>query len=136
MTDSSDSYDNKGDIPLTYNDDRFSDGSAIPWRLEKSDGLDDWYCLLDANGRYVSDACVEGYSYHWREAVQALRSRANFEVKRLGIEFSDSPHNNSNNKQVGFYSPRNTQGLYAYLPIDLVDALADHIEQELARHAL
>ena len=96
------------------------DGTQWPWELV---GDADWLALHDASGRYVSDACVEGNAEQWREAAAALRGRHDFYVKRLGIDFKDG--------QIRLWSPRNSVGGYAVLPVDLADALADVIDAGL-----
>lgn len=98
------------------------DGSSWPWVLWFSDG---WGALRDGNLRYVSDACVEGDEEQWREAAHALRGRHDYDVKRLAIRFVD--------KEIQFWSPRNSMGGYASLDVELADALADVIDESLRR---
>lgn len=96
------------------------DGATLPWELF---GDQNWYALHDATGRYISDACVEGNEQQWRDAAHALRGRHNFSVKRLAIRFVD--------QEVQFWSPRNSVGGFARLPLELADALAHWIEAGL-----
>jgi hypothetical protein len=88
-------------------------------------GDDGWYAIHDATGRYVSDACVEGDTEQMRELARSLRGRHDYSVRRCAAKFDG--------QEIHFWSPRNSVGGHASLPVDLADALADIIDEKLRK---
>lgn len=100
------------------------DGNTWPWTL---DGEPGWWALHDANGRYVSDACVEGDDDEMRALAAGLRSGERVYFKRCSAWIEEGAWH--------FCSPRNTMGGDARLPLDRAAELADIIDSALARGA-
>lgn len=100
------------------------DGTAWPWSL---DGDSDWYALHDATGRYVSDACVEGTAEDMRALADALRAGISVYIKRCAARIVDGEWH--------LYSPRNTLGGHATLPLERGAELADIIERALTKES-
>lgn len=98
------------------------DGAAWPW--EVSSAFAGWFALVDAKGRYVSDACVEGDAEQMTALAAALRAGTNYHAKRCAAMLVDDAYH--------LWSPRNTVGGYATLPRERAGQLADVIDAAIA----
>lgn len=89
-----------------------------PWIIVvDSDG---WCSICDANGRYISDASVEGTRDEFRALAAGLRSGDPVYFRRLSARLV--------NDTWKFCSPRNTMGRSAEMPRTLTAQLADIID--------
>ncbi len=96
-----------------------------PWRLR---GEHDFWCLVTADDKYVSDACWEGSTSDMLDMVDALRNKRNYSSKRCAVEW----HLELNRPECCLYSPRNSQGTPAIIDEDRALALAFIIESSVA----
>lgn len=78
-----------------------------PWQIQRCGDDWDWYVLLDANYRHLSDASVEGTAEEWRAVADALTTGESVSFKRLSAKKDGNDYL--------FCSPRNTQGRSARL---------------------
>lgn len=84
-------------------------------RLRKSDVCDDWFVIVDENGNYISDACVEGTLGEMLVLARAIMWRRDSCVlfNRCAYVY--------NEPFFCFYSPRNSQSSAQVSYLDALD---------------
>lgn len=102
-------------------DSKYFNGDKWPWKLEQSE-MGDHFVLRDADGRYVSDALIEGTAQQFFDIASGLMSRRSVSHKRCAASLHPT------GDYYEFCSPRNTLGGYARLDVEFADELAEHIE--------
>jgi hypothetical protein len=99
-------------------------GTALPWHLDH-DAETGWCVILDAQYRYVSDACVEGTVEEMRAIAAGIRAGETVSFKRCRARRDGDSY--------AFSSPRNTMGREARLPMQQALELADAIDEALGK---